>query len=75
MIIRTLLENGASIDYHKKTSKMTALHWLAYNNDRKAIKVLLEHKADYLFFNHDKQLAVDIAGTMPSYTALDYLLE
>ena len=53
---------------------MTALHWLAFNNDEVAIKVLLENAADTLALNSDGQLAIDIAGTIPSYGALDTLL-
>lgn len=54
---------------------MTALHWLAYNNDKRAIEVMLKYEANHYAWSHDNNLAVDIAGTMPSYNALDALLE
>ena len=54
---------------------MTALHWLAFNNDNKAITELLKNDADALVWTHDGQLPVDIAGTMPNPAALDALLE
>lgn len=54
---------------------MTALHWLAYNNDRKAITWLLKYEANPLSWSYDGNLPVDVAGTMPSYLALDAFLE
>ena len=55
MIIKKLFESGGNIDknYCKPTTRMTALHWLAYNNDEKAMKVLFERSADIFAFNHD----------------------
>ena len=54
---------------------MTALHWLAYNNDRRAIEVMLAYEAYPFSWSHDELMPVDIAGSMPSYGALDGLLE
>ena len=52
IIITKLIESGAAVDYCKPTTGMTALHWLAYNNDARAIKVLLKYGADSLAFNN-----------------------
>ncbi len=54
---------------------MTALHWLAYNNDHMAIMVLLEGGADHLTTTHDGLLPIDVAGTTPSLKSVDVLLE
>ena len=57
---------------------MTALHWLAYNNDRKAIDAMLYNKGtpvNHMVWTHDDLMPVDIAGTVPSYAALDAFLE
>ena len=32
-----LLDAGANANYCKEETKMTALHWLSYNNDAEAI--------------------------------------
>ena len=54
------------MNYCKPETKMTALHWLAYNNDSKAIQTLLKTGADHLVFSHDENLPIDVAGTTPS---------
>jgi ankyrin repeat protein len=54
---------------------MTALHWLAYNNDHTAIEVLLRNGADHLTLTHDGLLPIDVAGTTPSLKCVDVLLE
>lgn len=54
---------------------MTPMHWLAYNNDREAIQVLLNDGADHLILSHDRNLPIDIAGSTPSLDAVDVLLE
>ena len=54
---------------------MSALHWLAFNNDEAAIKSLLELGADHLMLSHDKLLPIDVAGTTPSFASLDAFLD
>ena len=66
LIIKKLLEVGANPNYFRQQTHMTALHWLAYNNDREAIKVLLDAGANHIIFSHDQNLPIDIAGTTPS---------
>ena len=66
LIINKLVEAGAEVNYCKAETKMTALHWLAYNNDSKAIQTLLKMGADHLVFSHDENLPIDVAGTTPS---------
>jgi len=66
---------GTNVEYCRPTTQMTALHWLAYNNDGKAIEVMLKYQANHYAWTHDMMLPVDIAGTVPSYAALDTLLE
>ena len=75
-IIKALLAAGAKADKTRKQTNMTAMHWLAHNNDPDAIKVLLNsQQADHLIFSHDNNLPIDIAGTTPSLEAVDVFLE
>ena len=55
---------------------MTAMHWLAFNNDPDAIRELINWQdADHLIFSHDNNLPIDIAGTTPSMESVDVFLE
>ena len=74
-IIKELLRAGANAEYCKPNTQMTALHWLAYNNDSRAIDVLLQYQANHLAWTHDGLLPIDIAGTKPSYAAIDSFLQ
>ena len=47
-IVNMLLENGARADYITDDTKMTSLHWAAYNKDPLVVKALLQNKAKYL---------------------------
>ena len=73
-IVKILLDAGANANYCKEETKMTALHWLSYNNDADAISVLLSKDADNLLFSHDNNLPIDVAGTTPSLQSIDVLL-
>lgn len=75
LIIEKLLDAGADSNYCRPSTKMTSLHWLAHNDDIRAINVLLEKNADYLILSHDKNLPIDIAGTTPSYSSIDAFLD
>ena len=60
----------------RKETNMTAMHWLAYNNDPDAISELLNSgRADHLILSHDNNLPIDIAGTTPSLESVDVFLE
>ena len=74
-IIEKLLEAGANPNYCKEVTKMTALHWLAYNNDSKAIEVLLNKGADSQALSYDGNMPIDVAGTKPSFDSLRVLLD
>ena len=54
---------------------MSAMHWLAYNNDPEAIKKLLENGVDHLCLSLDRNFPIDIAGTAPSLESLDVFLD
>ena len=74
-IIELMLKNGAKPNYCKSTTKMTALHWLAYNNDHLAVECILKNGGDHLAKNFEGLLPIDIAGTTPSLKTVDTLLE
>ena len=40
-IVRELLEAGPCVNYQKNKTLLTALHWAAFNNDRKVVTALL----------------------------------
>ena len=73
--MKKLIDAGADINYKRYQTNMTAMHWLAYNNDIKAIKVLLDSGADHLILSHANNLPIDVAGTTPSYAVVDCLLD
>ena len=75
-IIQALLDAGAEANKTRQETNMTAMHWLAHNNDPDAIRVLLDSgKADHLILSHDENLPIDIAGTTPSLESVDIFLE
>ena len=74
LIIDKLIRAGAWINYCNSVTLMTAMHWLAFNNDHLAIEVLLKNKAEHSLLTHDGLLPIDIAGTKPSLQSLDILL-
>ena len=43
LIVESLIKAGARVNYSNPVTKMTALHWLAYQNDPLAIDVLLKN--------------------------------
>ena len=54
---------------------MSALHWLAHNDDRLAIEVLLAKGGSDMNFSRDNNLPIDVAGSTPSFSSVDVLLE
>jgi len=74
-IIELLLKAGAKPNYCKLTTKMTALHWLAFNNDHTAVEMILRNGGDHLAKNSEGLLPIDVAGTTPSLKTVDTLLE
>ena len=75
LIIELLLKAGANPNYQISTTKMTALHWLAYENDHTAVQIILQNGGDPIAKNFEGLLAIDIAGTKPSPQTVDVLLE
>ncbi len=73
--MKLLVSAGADANYSRVATRMSALHWLAYNNDEAAIKQLLDQGADHLVLSHDNLLPIDVAGTTPSFASLDAFLD
>ena len=46
-ICEVLIEAGANPNFCKPETKMTPLHFLAFNDDFEAVKTLLENGADW----------------------------
>jgi ankyrin repeat protein len=43
--VTILIQNGANINFVKEQTKMTPLHWAAFNNDKDTVSYLLNHGA------------------------------
>jgi ankyrin repeat protein len=43
--VKLLVETGADVNFVKKKTKLTALHWAAYNNDKIVVSFLMKHGA------------------------------
>lgn len=55
---------------------MTPLHWLAHNNDKRAIKKLLACEGiEWQTYNSTDNMAIDVGGTTPSWQSVDTFLE
>jgi ankyrin repeat protein len=39
--VEILLEAGANVNHAKKVTKLTPLHWAAFNDDKKVVKYLM----------------------------------
>ncbi len=74
-IVDCLLENGARADYITKDTKMTAMHWAAYNKDSKVVQALLENRAPELTRSHVGRLPIDVAGSSMAYNVVDTCLQ
>lgn len=44
-IVQILIQRGANVNFVAPKNKMTALHWLAFNEDVACAKLLLDNKA------------------------------
>ena len=73
--MQKLLEAGAEPNYCVPVTNMTAMHWLAYQNDHLSLKILLKNGGDQLIETHDGLLPIDVAGTTPSWICVDELLQ
>ena len=45
------MEYGSNVNFIKSVTKMTPLHWAAYNDDKDTVRLLIENGADIGFFN------------------------
>lgn len=74
-IVNMLLENGARADYITEDTKMTSLHWAAYNKDPLVVKALLQAGAKYLEKSHVGRLPIDVAGSSMAWPVVDACLD
>ena len=75
LITRMLLKNGADPNSSKAETRMSPLHWAAFNKDPKTCKRLLDHGANAEAMNFENQLPIDIAGHTPSLQCVDVFLQ
>jgi ankyrin repeat protein len=74
-IVKCLILNGARADFVTTDTKMSAMHWAAYNKDYAVIKALLNAGAPEFAFSHMGRLAIDIAGSSLAYEVIDICLD
>ena len=83
-IVQCLVEAGALPNVCNENTKMTSLHWAAYNGDDGVVKYLLEYKeiqddeevrvVDPYVYSFNDQLPIDVAGHRPAVQCLDAFL-
>ena len=73
-IVQALLRNGARADYSTPDTKMTAIHWAAYNKDYAVVKELLVNNAPEFHFSHMGNLPIDVAGSSMAENVIDICL-
>ena len=59
--MKELVEAGANIDFQKRDTKYSPLHWAAYNDDLGVVSYLLKHKAKLSYSTAD-ETPLDVAG-------------
>lgn len=71
-----LIEAGADPNSRKEQTKMTPMHWAAYNGDEGVITYLLEQEGvDPYIYSYDGLLPIDTAGYRPAPQCLDAMLQ
>ena len=73
-IIQCLLDNGAKADYQTGDTKLTPLHWAAYNNDSGCVEELFKRGASPDAFSAMDRLPIDLAGSSRAYEVIDACL-
>jgi len=63
LIVKSLLEKGARADQTTPDTKMTSLHWAAYNKDHAVVLALLQAGAPEFRISHMDRLPIDVAGS------------
>lgn len=64
--MKLLIEYGSDINFTKSVTRMTPLHWAAYNDDRETVALLLDKNA-IIKFNTQGSSPIDMAGLAQSY--------
>ena len=74
-IVSCLVDAGADPNSHRVSTKMTPMHWAAYNGDEGVVKFLLDQEGvDPYIYSYNGLLPIDTAGLRPSVTCLDVML-
>ena len=59
--MKALVEAGANVNYQKARTKLTALHWAAFNDDKRVVNYLLNNGARIQYSATD-EAPIDVAG-------------
>lgn len=51
--VKALVENGSNINYVKRVTKLSPLHWAAFNNDVEVVEYLLKKGAIQYYSRDD----------------------
>jgi len=60
-LVHILLANGANVNFKHSVNQMTPLHWAAYNDSTRLVRLLLSKGARQIL-NRERNSPVDIAG-------------
>lgn len=63
-----------NVNFQSSYTKMTALHWCAYNNDKNATQYLLDNKAKETL-NRDGNAPADVAGFCKNWEVISVYFE
>ena len=71
--VQYLYTAASDINYMKPGTKMTPLHWAAYNHDVEVVTFLLE-KGGHLYMNGEGLTPIDLAGMVEELETVDEFL-
>ena len=74
-IVKMLLANGAKANYTTDDTKMSAVHWAAYNKDHAVVSELLNNGAEHFQFSHMGRLPIDVGGSSRAWEVVDVCLD
>jgi len=67
--VKALVPAGADVNFKKRVSHMTPLHWAAFNNDKDVVSYLIAHGAQQTA-SALRQTPMGIAGNCQNYSVI-----
>ena len=73
--VKHLVEAGANVNYKKKITGLTPLHWAAFNEDKNTVLYLLKHNAILQPNTTNNHTPLDIAGICENNGIVETILQ